>query len=76
MVDRTHKASGRKDRMITSLNAAQARSRFRKQNWHKGDLDKVIAHLGLVHKSSYLPGERLDHDVADLHAPVPVVVAG
>lgn len=106
MVDRTHKASRRKDRMITSLKAARARSQYikpewcqdyvrawrddratwkrhleriqpsKKQNWRKGDLDKVRSHLGLVHKSSYLPGERLDHDVADLDAPVPVVVAG
>lgn len=30
----------------------------RKQNCHKGDLDKVMSHLGLVLQSKYLPGER------------------
>lgn len=48
----------------------------RKQNCCKGDLDKVIAHLGLVFQSKYLPGKRLDHDVADLHTAMPVAVTG
>lgn len=48
----------------------------RKQNWHKGDLDKVRSHLGLVLQSKYLPGQRLDHHVADLDAAMSVDIAG
>ncbi|SDG06711.1 hypothetical protein SAMN05216553_105169 [Lentzea fradiae] len=41
-----------------------------------GDLDKVRAELGLKHKSTYLLGQPLDHDVADLEAFGAVDVGG
>lgn len=48
----------------------------RRQNYCKGDLDKVVAHLGLMHTSTYLPAERLDHHIADLHLPISVEISG
>lgn len=46
----------------------------RKQNYCKGDLGKVVARLGLALQSTHLVGKRLDHHVADFHAPMPVAV--
>ncbi len=39
----------------------------RKQNFRKGDLEKVLVHLDLMLQSRYLPGQSFDHHVADLH---------
>lgn len=65
----------REDRRIWQQHLEHQQPR-RKQNCRKGDLDKVMAHLGLVHRSSYLAGQRLDHHGAGFDAPVPVEVAG
>jgi hypothetical protein len=48
----------------------------RRRNYCKGDLSKVVAHLGLACQSTYLVGQRLDHHVADLHNPVSAGISG